>query len=110
MASSPKNLELAVMEFVARETSARLSALSLDTRLREDLGVDGQDAADLFNDFSATFGVDLSSFHLSEHFGPEASFSGLRTIAESVTGKVRYSTSVRIRDLVKAARLNRWSE
>lgn len=99
-------VEAAVIEFVVRETSANRSRLSLDTRLREDIGIDGADAVDFFEHFASTFGVDLSGFDISRHFGPEASFNPLH----SIFGTQRHWVETTIRDLTRAVRLKRWSE
>ncbi len=41
------------------------------TRLGEDLGMDGDDAVDFFEDFAETFRVDLADMRWDRHFGPE---------------------------------------
>lgn len=100
------DVETAVIEFVVLETSANPSGLTLDTRLREDIGTDGADAVEFFEHFASAFGVDLSGFEISQRFGPEAAFNPLH----SIFGTQRNWVETTIRDLTRAVRLKRWSE
>jgi acyl carrier protein len=61
-----------VRAFAAEQTDARAERLTPATTLFGDLGVDGDDADELFAAFATEFGVDLSGLDLSRHFGPEA--------------------------------------
>ena len=68
--------EAHVLRFVADKTNVRLEKVSLVARLGHDLGVDGDDAVELFEAYEKEFHVDLRLLWetWSEHFGPEASF------------------------------------
>lgn len=71
-------LESSVVDFTARQLSVRREKIGLESRLGRDLGVDGDDAVQFFDQFEKTFNVSLSNLR-SEwgyHFGPEASFTG----------------------------------
>ena len=64
-------LEHRVRAFVAQYTATDPDQLLLDTTLFGDLGVDGEDASELFEAFAREFNVDISGFDHSRYFGPE---------------------------------------
>lgn len=64
-------VEVDVKAFVAMQASFNFEDLSLQTRLSEDLGVDGDDAVEFLEKFSEEFNVDLSSFPYNRHFTSE---------------------------------------
>lgn len=101
-------IEEAVIAFIARQTSARIQKLTLQTRLAEDLGVAGDDAIELFEGFSEEFQVDLSDFQYDRHFGPEG--SDLIGWLLSILSKEHRKElkPVMIQDLVAAAKAKRW--
>src|SRR5574341_1350507 len=69
--SDRAEIAAAVQEFIAEQIGRGKVPVSPDTRLREDLGVDGDDAADLLEACSTKFSVDLSTLHFTQHFGTE---------------------------------------
>ncbi|QJE98961.1 DUF1493 family protein [Luteolibacter luteus] len=64
-----------VTRFVAGEIGCDPSKLTPATRLLEDLGIDGDDAAELMESFAFRFAVDLTGYDHRRHFGPEAGWS-----------------------------------
>ncbi|PKM04302.1 MAG: hypothetical protein CVV16_05455 [Gammaproteobacteria bacterium HGW-Gammaproteobacteria-6] len=63
-------MESEIIVFVSEFTGVKAEKLSPDTLINFDLGVDGDDGAELLEEFSTRFGVDLSQ--ISEtYFGPE---------------------------------------
>src|SRR5215831_17009336 len=67
------NIELPdrVWQFVCDFWHQSPHRLRADTRLEEDLGMTGSDAADFLNAFAKTFEVDLTGIEIHRHFGPE---------------------------------------
>ena len=61
-----------VIQFVAEWTAVPVSQVREETRLGEDLGLDGDDAGEFMVEFARRFHVDLTGFEFSRHFGPEA--------------------------------------
>jgi acyl carrier protein len=61
-----------LIEFVSAELGVKPSRLSPNTRLNQDLGVDGDDGLEFMSAFSHRFGVNMSAFEASQYFGPEA--------------------------------------
>jgi acyl carrier protein len=97
-------LEQKVKEFVARRINVKPECISLQTRLLEDLGIDGDDAVDLFEVFAQEFQVDISSLDLNKYFGPEAGFNlFLFWLMPSST-----LDTLTIQDLVSAAQAGKW--
>jgi hypothetical protein len=101
-------VESDVIQFVARETSARADRLSLKTDLGQDLGVDGDDGTDLMCRFAARFAVDLADFDAKKYFGPEAGFNPLMLLWPA-WWRARRLTSLTIADLVRSAEAKRWA-
>jgi hypothetical protein len=72
------SLEENVLTFVRhRWPLPRRHNLSLETRITQDLGMDGDDAVEFFKDFGGKFNVDFADLHLrwEQHFAPEGSGS-----------------------------------
>jgi hypothetical protein len=67
-----------VMQFTAQHWRIRKSrSLTTDTRLAQDLGMDGDDAVEFFDEFQRAFGVDLVDLHMhwDQHFIPEGTLT-----------------------------------
>lgn len=90
--------------------------LTLEDTLFYDLGIDGDDAADFFEEFGKAFQVDLTDFKIEKYFGPEASdpFSSIATWVRGWRTGDHHSAAgvvpITLRDLVEAARAGRWVE
>jgi acyl carrier protein len=68
------NTELAdeVRTLLANQCGVSEDRISSSTRLLDDLGIDGDDAAELLEAFAAKFDVDLSGFDFQSFFHSEA--------------------------------------
>ena len=67
-----------VRQFTARHWHVRkCRRLTIDTRLAQDLGMDGEDAVEFFDEFQRDFGIDLTDLHMhwNQHFSPEGTLS-----------------------------------
>lgn len=72
------SLEERVIRFTAQHWPPRKGCeIKPDTRLSQDLGIEGDDAIEFFEEFEREFGVDITDLHLhwSQHFAPEGSLS-----------------------------------
>ena len=104
----------AVREFVARFTGHPLDKVTAGTTLLGDLGVDGDDACELFADFAQLFAVDLSTLDITRHFGPEsgppwAPLIWLVQLARSGTPEEQAGlVPIRVIDLWRAAQAHAW--
>ena len=79
-----------VIDLLAHERGLPREKVHLSDRLLQDLGMDGDDAVDFFNNLHERFGTDLTLLHehWSEHFGPEgfSCWNGLVIIPAAVIG------------------------
>lgn len=64
-------LEKDIKEFISQLTSIQIEKITDDKDLDNDLGVAGDDAWELIEEFSEKFNVDLASFEFSKHFTSE---------------------------------------
>jgi len=65
------NLPTRVVQFVSEFWRVRSDKLRPETRLEEDLGMTGDDAAEFLEAFAGEFEVDLTGIEFHKHFGPE---------------------------------------
>lgn len=96
----------AVVGLIAEFTGYDSSWIQGSTRLMEDLGVDGDDAAELLQEFASRFKVDLSRFEFQRHFGPEAGWNPIAAAYYLVVGSELEPISVK--QLVEAAERGAW--
>lgn len=67
------DVENEVRQMLARERGLSVERIKPSSRLREDLGMDGDDAVEFFVEVNQRFGTDLTSLHenWSRYFSPE---------------------------------------
>lgn len=127
---------LVVRRFVADFRHIPLDQVLPDTTLPYDLGIDGDEAADLLLAFEDTFRVDLSGFRYYEHFGDEgiplrvglvliplavavgvlwswqwwagAALVAVAVVAQLLRWRRGFSHPLRVSDLAQAADAGRW--
>jgi hypothetical protein len=66
-----EDLPQQVMAFVSEYWREPIARLKLGTRIEEDLGMTGDDAAEFLEEFSRRFGVELAGLEFHKHFGAE---------------------------------------
>ena len=93
-----------VTEFVAREVRVDAVTLRPETRIEEDLGCTGEDAAELMSAFANEFDVDLTGVRLADYFGSEAGATPLSFLA-GIVNSFSGSSEVRERGTITIARL-----
>jgi Protein of unknown function (DUF1493) len=104
------NLADRVREFVCHFWYQNPHRLRADTRLEEDLGMTGTDAAEFLEAFAEAFEVDLTGIEFHKHFGPECSGPILfwpRWMKEEMKDLGQYPVTVG--HLVEVAAAKRWS-
>lgn len=72
---TPGQIADEVRMLICRKTGLEPEAVRPESRLLHDLGVTGDDAAELIDEFAQTFSVDMSSFQFQCYFTGEPSFS-----------------------------------
>ena len=70
-----------IFRCIARNRNEEISNLYLDKSLNNDLGLDGDDVYDLFEDINRYVKIDWSNFNFSEYFRGEGGFSSALIIS-----------------------------
>ena len=91
------DLATRVRQLVAAERGMAIERIPLDSKLLEDLGMEGDDAVEFFRRFAREFDVDLSGMRWRRYFSAEDFFSWWIP-----------DIPVTVRDLVHAASTKRW--
>ncbi len=73
-----------VFDLVSRHRAVPKEKLGPETRLREDLGMEGDDAVEFLEEFSKRFDVDLGKFEFHKHFGPEVAYNPLIVLIDFI--------------------------
>jgi hypothetical protein len=106
------NTDLAnrVRQFVGDFCRKNPDQLQADTRLEEDLGITGDDAAEFLKAFAAAFEIDLTEIEFHKHFGPECSVPMIvwpRWLKDQASELGKHAVTVG--HLVEVAAARRWS-
>ena len=96
-----------VIDLVANVAGVPTSRLRPAMELEEDLGVTGEDAQELIEDYAACFQVDMSAFEFYRHFEGESLFAGFLT---KFRGESVQHVPLTIDLLVRAAQERRWPQ
>jgi acyl carrier protein len=70
-ASAPTDLRETVMRIIAEQTAVAPERIHDETRIVEDLHLDGDDVVELMERVAATFAIDMSGYRWYHHHGPE---------------------------------------
>ncbi len=102
------NLPARVMQFVREAWNMPSNKLRPETRLEEDLGMTGDDAAEFLGAFAGEFEVDLTGIEFHKHFAPECGpiLSWPRSLVEEMRDHGKFP--VTIGHLVDVAVARRW--
>lgn len=76
--TSGDDFEVQIKDFLSAQLSIPRNRLRLQDSFSHDYGVDGDDAVELIQAYSALFDVSVDSFELDKYFGPEQAASPLR--------------------------------
>ena len=90
---------------VAKVRCLSVEEVSLDSRLGDDLGMDGDDAVEFFQHYAREFHVDLAGMRWKRHFGPEAGWTPLALFWPPWW---RPLLPVTVAQLVESARAGHW--
>lgn len=115
--TDPEALWADLVAFISRETGVPSAELRPQTTLFGDLGVDSDDADELFLDFAKRFHVDLAGLELRRHFGSEG-FTLLQLLLFPVSllrhflpGEIHQKAGlepITLADLHRSAMARRW--
>jgi hypothetical protein len=102
------NKEQRVFDLVSRKTGLPISSLSLQQRLLQDLGVDGDDAAELLSELANDHKIDLRNLDFGKHFRPEPHMLTVFRLPSTTKRELAEKIPVTIADLVLAVRTGSW--
>ena len=102
-----------VFEFISEFTGVSSDKISLDTLVNDELGVDGDDGADLLLEFSEKFDVDISNIEYV-YFGSEGVnpftilFHAIKAFVDGFNGKADKFTPLPVSAFVNSAVKGVW--
>lgn len=97
-----------VRNMIAREFGVKPESIQPHSRIREDLGICGDDGLDLFDTLHHEFNVDVSSYRHELHFEPEG--LSVRSILTKSWWHFQTQAPVTVAELVEAAQYGKWKE
>lgn len=108
-----------VRALVSRHSGVPEAEITPETRLLEDLGMDGDDGADFLAAFAHEFRIDPATIAARNYFGDEGSLAGRSSLiplaarlSPAFRARARDAArglrTLRVRDLVASARAGRW--
>jgi acyl carrier protein len=97
-----------IKALIAEKTSVNESRLGRNTRLYEDLKIEGDDAFELLESFKEKFKVDMTDFNYNEYFSGEG-IDLIGAIVSIFKRKKKRLKSITIADLEKAAVNGMWT-
>ena len=100
--------EKQVINILVENFSIHQETISSDTDILKDLGLDGDDAVELFEVISKTLGVDFSGLEWEKHFGPEASFNPFELLNPSWWRWQGDRIPITVHDLAKSVMKKSW--
>ncbi len=99
-----------IAHFVADRAGVAADRVRPDTRLELDLGVTGDDAAELMATYAQEFNVNLTAMEFLRHFGPEGCLPGFGIYHLLRHGYRIGDHQVTVQMLVDAAQSGRWPD
>jgi acyl carrier protein len=107
-AGTPMNPEEQVVSVLARRSGLAKEQLTPETRLVEDLKLDGDDAVDALLEISKKCSIDVSGFDSSLYFRSEPTLLSLFRFLPSQKKRSIQKQTITVADLVDAARRGSW--
>jgi acyl carrier protein len=97
-----------VAQLIATECGVPRADIRPDADVERDLGVTGDDGADLMAAYAREFGVDMADLELARHFGPEGCLPGFGLYWRLRHGYWPDREPLTVQMLVDAAAAGRW--
>ncbi len=96
-----------VIEFFSTELALPPEQIDLTSRLRQDLGIDDADAADLMEAYALTFDIDISAFRINDYFGADIGVHPVLSHIMWLFGNSRPLKTLTVADCAKALETGR---
>ncbi len=95
-----------IIKIISETHGNRPESINLTTDLCRDLGIDGDDAVELFERLSDEFKIDFSTMQWGRHFGPEG-FNPFSMLTRSFWRK---EIPITLQDLINSAINGEWTK
>ncbi len=95
-----------IIRIISEMHGNRPESIDLTTELYRDLGIDGDDAVELFEMLSEEFKIDFSTIQWGRHFGPEG-FNPFTMLTPSFWRK---EIPITLQDLINSAIIGEWTK
>ena len=103
---------LSVIDLISDHTGIKKSKLTEESTLGRDIGLDGDDAVELFEKLKNKFDVDFSALNMDEYFAPEHDLWGMKNLFNKLFRKEKFidreEKEIRISDIVNAIKKGYW--
>lgn len=99
----PSKTEKDVIAFLAGQLGEKGGGITIWTRIRQDLKLDGDDAAELIANYAYAFHVDIDAFRFGDYFSTAGSPHPLLAWWLYLFGNGRPLKNLTVRDLINAA-------
>lgn len=96
-----------VVDFLAGECGVAPEAITPHSRLRQDLGVNADNADGIIKDFGYAFRADVSSFRIGDYFSAMPRRNMAMSVLLWLSGNGKILKTLTVADLVRAAERGR---
>lgn len=96
-----------LIAFLGEEIGETREQITIWTRVRQDLGVDGDAAADLIANYAYAFHVDIENFRFNDYFNTGGNPHPVLAWWLSLFGNGRPLKTLTVRDLIQGAEAGR---
>ena len=102
-AQSHEEISLKVIEFLSNELSIPKDKVVNKNSFFHDYGVDGDDAVELFKEYSIIFNVSLKNFDIDKYFGLEVTIGPVDLLKILFTKDIKYKSVPRftVEDMIQ---------
>ena len=109
-----KMLENEILELVSRESGVPISKISLNSTLLGDIGLDGDDAWEVFESCHEKHGLDLTNFEFQRHFRNEPCFKGFIYLFRKLKHKDEHiaakKEAITVARLIESCESGKWNQ
>jgi acyl carrier protein len=99
--------EETIVSLLARVSGVPKEKIMRTTRLREDLGIDGDDAAEFLREIVKLYSIDATDFEFVQFFNPEPSFPAILEYLFLFKRKKKPLLSMSLQYLIEAVGLGK---
>lgn len=95
-----KVTESQLISFITSELGLTSGALTLNSRLKQDLGLMPEDAMDLIKQLSVEYDVDIESFRFNDYYIPAQGLNVVLSYILSIFGNSKPVKSLKVSDIL----------